>query len=93
MRRIREHAQFRRDLRRQRRNGKDIEELIAAVELLAETGSLPPGYDPHPLSGEWASVMECHIEPDWLLIYDVTPTRCCSFVPVRIATCLAERLT
>jgi len=47
MRRISQHAQFRADLRRLRRRGKDIEELIAAVELLAETGGLPEGYRPH----------------------------------------------
>jgi mRNA interferase YafQ len=47
--------------------------LIAAVELLAETGTLPEGYSPHQLSGEWKSVLECHIDPDWLLIYEVTP--------------------
>ena len=72
MRRIREHAQFRRDLRGQRRRGKDIEELIVAVGLLAETGNLPAGYNPHPLSREWRGVLECHIEPDWLLLYEVT---------------------
>lgn len=42
------------------------------VELLAETGTLPPAYYPHRLRGEWKGVWECHIEPDWLLIYDVT---------------------
>lgn len=73
MRRIKEHAQFRRDLRRQLRNGKNIEELIAIVELLAEAAGLPEGYDPHTLSGEWKGVMECHVELDWLLIYEVTP--------------------
>ena len=73
MRRIRQQAQFRTDLRHQRRRGKDIEELIAAVELLAETGALPEGYSPHQLSGEWKGVSECHIDPDWLLIYEVTP--------------------
>src|SRR5271170_4505995 len=66
MRRISQHAKFRADLRRQRRRGKDIEELIAAVELLAETGGLPEGYGPHQLSGEWKGVSECHIDPDWL---------------------------
>ena len=40
--------------------------------LLAEIGTLPPGYRPHELSGEWKGVWECHIEPDWLLIYNVT---------------------
>jgi mRNA-degrading endonuclease YafQ of YafQ-DinJ toxin-antitoxin module len=41
MRRIVEQKQFRQDLKRQKRRGKDVEELIAAVELLAETGALP----------------------------------------------------
>jgi mRNA interferase YafQ len=74
MRRITQRLQFRTDLKRQKRRGKDIEELIAAVELLAETGNLPDGHRPHRLTGEWKGVWECHIEPDWLLIYDVTPT-------------------
>jgi len=72
MRRITQRKQFRSDLKRQKRRGKDIEELIAVVELLAETGSLPAGYRPHRLSGEWRAVWECHIEPDWLLIYEVS---------------------
>jgi mRNA interferase YafQ len=74
MRRIAQRTQFRNDLRRQKRRGRDIEELIIAVELLAETGTLPECYRPHRLTGEWKDVWECHIEPDWLLIYDVTPT-------------------
>jgi mRNA interferase YafQ len=72
MRRITQRRQFRNDIKRQKRRGKDIEELIAAVELLAETGILPPEYRPHRLSGEWKAVWECHIEPDWLLIYQVS---------------------
>jgi mRNA interferase YafQ len=74
MRRIAQQRRFRIDLKRQKRRGKDIEELIAAVELLAETGMLPAGYRPHRLTGEWKGVWECHIEADWLLIYDVTPS-------------------
>ena len=73
MRRVAQQKRFKVDIRRQKRRGNDIEELIAVVELLAETGTLPPGYRPHRLSGEWKGVWECHIEPDWLLIYDVTP--------------------
>jgi mRNA interferase YafQ len=72
VRRIAQRKQFRGDLRRQKRRGKDIEELIAAVELLAEQGALPAQYQPHQLKGEWSGVWECHIEPDWLLIYTVT---------------------
>ena len=75
MRRITQRRQFRDDVRRQKRRGKDLEDLIAAVELLAESGSLPSGYRPHRLSGTWKGVWECHIESDWLLIYDVTATK------------------
>jgi mRNA interferase YafQ len=72
MRRVLQRAQFRADLKRQKRRGKDIEELLTAVELLAEQGSLPAAYAPHRLSGEWNREWECHIELDWLLIYTIT---------------------
>ena len=73
MRRIVQRKQFRIDLKRQTRRGSDVYELIAIVELLAESGSLPEQYRPHRLSREWSGIWECHIDPDWLLIYDVTP--------------------
>jgi len=72
MRRVAQRKQFRNDIKRQKRRGKDIEELIAVVELLVQQGSLPDAYRPHRLSGEWRGVWECHIEPDWLLIYAVS---------------------
>jgi len=71
MRRIAQRRRFRADLKRQKRRGKNVAELIAAVELLAEQGALPSAYRPHRLSGEWRGVWECHIEADWLLIYAV----------------------
>ena len=63
MRRITQRTRFRNDLKRQKRRGKNIEELIAAVELLAENGVLPEEYRAHKLSGEWKGLWECHIEP------------------------------
>ena len=72
MRQIAQRRQFRDDLKRQKRRGKDLGDLIAAVELLAEQGELPSAYRAHKLSGEWSGVWECHVEPDWLLIYSVT---------------------
>ena len=72
MRRIAQRNQFRADLKRQKRRGRDVEELVVVVELLAEQGALPRAYQPHKLAGEWSGVWECHIEPDWLLIYTVT---------------------
>jgi mRNA interferase YafQ len=74
MRRISPRKRFPNDLKRMRRQGNNVEELIAAVELLAETGTLPAGYSPHRLTGEWKGIWECHIESDWLLIYEVTDT-------------------
>ena len=59
-------------MKRQKRRGKNVEEFLEAVELLAEQGELPAAYRPHRLSGDWKGVWECHIEPDWLLIYVVT---------------------
>jgi mRNA interferase YafQ len=63
---------FDQELKRLKRRGYDMRELFAAVELLAEEGELPPAYRPHLLTGEWSGVWECHIEPDWLLIYEIT---------------------
>ena len=61
----------RKDLKCQRKRGKDLEKRTAAIETLQETGELPPVYLPHKLSGNWNDVWECHIEPDWLLRYVV----------------------
>ena len=55
-----------------KRLGKDFEELRAAVDLLAENDELAAGYSPHKLTGEWKGAWECHIESDWLLVYEVT---------------------
>lgn len=74
MRRITQRKRFNDDLKRQKRRGRDLEDLIAVAELLAEDGALPAGYYPHRLGGEWKGVWECHIGPDWLLIYEVTAT-------------------
>jgi len=69
---ISQQKRFRDDLRRRKRRGKRIEELFEAVQILAEEGELPSFYSPHRLTGEWGGFWECHIEPDWLLIYLVT---------------------
>jgi len=74
MRHVTERRRFRDDLKQQKRRGKDLEDLIAVVELLLEDGVLPASYRPHKLTGEWKGLWECHIEPDWLLIYEVTAT-------------------
>jgi mRNA interferase YafQ len=71
---ITQRKRFRDDLRRQKRSGRNVDELIAVVEILAEAGALSAAYRPHQLRGQWKGVWECHIEPDWLLIDEVTDT-------------------
>ena len=60
---------FERDLKRARKRGKDISKLHAVVETLLKGERLPPRCRSHPLSGDWKGFWECHLEPDWLLIW------------------------
>ena len=64
-------AQFRRDVKLAQRRGKDMSKLRGLILLLAEGGPLAYHYNDHPLAGEWKLHRECHLEPDWLLIYKV----------------------
>ena len=52
------------------KQGKDIAELDYVIDELAVPNPLPEQYRDHYLKGEYAGYKECHIEPDWLLIYD-----------------------
>ena len=74
MRDVIETTRFRREVRRQKRRGYDLEKLGEVVTRLAERGTLPHTYHPHPLSGEWSGIWDCHITSDWLLLYEVTDT-------------------
>lgn len=51
------------------RRGKDLASLRHVLDLLIAGTPLPPEYRDHPLRGEFAGSRDCHIEPDWLLIY------------------------
>jgi mRNA interferase YafQ len=63
---------FQKDLKLAVKRGKAVKKLQKMIDLLLEDAALPPRARPHKLSGEYASLWECHIEPDWLLIYDLT---------------------
>ena len=63
-------TQFNKDLRRAKRRGRDLDKLWSVVERLLSEHALDPRNRPHRLSGEWSRWWECHIEPDWLLIWD-----------------------
>ena len=67
-------SQFKRDLKKLTHSGRyKIEDLLTVVELLATDKPLPENYQPHDLTGTWKLHQECHIKPDWLLIYRVLP--------------------
>lgn len=62
-------SQFKKDLKKAIKQNKDISKLDRIVNLLQEDLPLPEKCHPHILSGNWNGYHECHIEPDWLLIY------------------------
>ena len=65
-------TQFKKDVKLAGRRGKDLEKLKAVLELLIAGEHLPAHYKDHPLRGNFAGSRDCHIEPDWLLIYTLT---------------------
>ena len=61
---------FMKDLKRCQKRGLDLQLIHDAIALLRTTGSLPAKYRPHKLSGNLQGVWECHIQPDWLMIWE-----------------------
>ncbi|HAU1037972.1 TPA: type II toxin-antitoxin system YafQ family toxin [Legionella pneumophila] len=64
-------TQFKRDLKKIAKQGKSRKLLDSIVEQLQKEVSLEPKHKDHNLSGNWSGYRECHITPDWLLIYKV----------------------
>ena len=62
---------MRRDMKRLKKQGKDFSKLEAVLELLADGKPLPPKNRDHALTGDKKMYRECHIEPDWLLVYEI----------------------
>jgi addiction module toxin, relE/stbE family len=63
--------QFKRDLKLAKKQSKDIDKLFEIIEILADGNQLPEKYRDHELTGNYKDTRECHIEPDWLLIYEI----------------------
>lgn len=62
-------AQFKKDLKRIKKRGFDIDELDKVIEELRAKRPLDERYKDHALTGNYSGFRECHIKPDWLLIY------------------------
>ncbi len=68
---IRQSTQFRRDVKRLLRGGVDLSKLEVVVTVLVSQQTLEDRFRDHPLIGNWKGHRECHIQPDWLLVYRV----------------------
>ena len=60
---------FKKDMKRQKKRGKPKEKLQSIMEAICRDGDAPKACLPHNLVGNFINRRECHIEPDWLLIY------------------------
>lgn len=65
------YTQFKRDLKLIKKRNLDIELLKAVVQKLSMGEELEPKYRDHALTGNYAGFRECHIQPDWLLVYKI----------------------
>lgn len=64
-------TQFRKDVKLAKKRGRDLKKLEVILEQLANEQPLPARCRDHQLGGNWTHYRECHIEPDWLLIYRI----------------------
>lgn len=62
-------SHFKKDYKLAQKRGRDVAALDKVIEMLAEGQTLPDEYHDHSLVGNYRGCRECHIEPDWLLIY------------------------
>lgn len=64
-------SRFKKQYKLMMKRGLQIQLLDDAIRILASGNPLPEEYDDHILGGEYAGLHECHIRPDWLLVYDI----------------------
>ncbi|WP_107670847.1 type II toxin-antitoxin system YafQ family toxin [Cyanothece sp. BG0011] len=65
-------TRFKKDIKRLKKRGKDMEKLKAVIEKLLNNEVLEPKYKDHALTGNWNGYRDCHLEADWILIYKIT---------------------
>ena len=68
---IKYETSFRKDFKRIVKRGYNIKLLEDVIEILADGKTLPEKYKDHSLTGDYKDCRECHITPDWLLIYQI----------------------
>lgn len=68
---IKYHTAFKKDYKRLKKRGYDLRKLENVITFLAEGKELPAAYHDHILLGDYSGCHECHIAPDWLLVYEI----------------------
>ena len=71
MRNIFQTSQFKKDFKRIKSRGKDLEKLKSLVKVILAGEPMEERHHDHPLSGKWTGSRDCHVEPDWVLIYRI----------------------
>ena len=69
--RLKPTSRFQKDLKRIQKRGYQIQLIKEVVRKLSDGETLEAKYKDHPLTGDYAGCRECHITPDWLLIYEI----------------------
>jgi mRNA interferase YafQ len=64
-------TKMRRDIRRMKKRGENLGQLEKITDMLCAQTVLPPSNKDHALTGNWSGFRECHIENDWVLIYQI----------------------
>ncbi|GHV28548.1 hypothetical protein AGMMS4952_12490 [Spirochaetia bacterium] len=66
-------GKFRKDYALATRRGRDITKLDEVMIMIAAEQPLPPCCQNHPLHGDWEGSLDCHVQGDWVLIYEIDP--------------------
>ena len=64
-------SQFKRDVKLAKKQHKNIDKLFRVIDMITQGDVLPSNYRDHALTGNYHGFRECHIEPDWLLVYEI----------------------
>tara|TARA_B100000315_G_scaffold218208_1_gene219358 strand:- start:290 stop:562 length:273 start_codon:yes stop_codon:yes gene_type:complete len=67
-------SRYNRDIKRLKKQNKDFKPFRNVIRKLESGIHIPTKYKPHRLKGKWSGYLECHVKPDWLLIWKETKT-------------------
>ena len=62
---------FRKERKLMGKRGWDLDKLTEVLDMIINEQPLPPQYENHPLHGKWKGWLECHVQGDWVLVYEI----------------------